>query len=275
MLITAPPDAPVRKLLPEPTAQLAAEDVYTDISFPTREARPYVLINMISSLDGKVAVSGKAGSLGSLVDRTVMRNLRACADAVLIGAGTLRAEKLTLTVPEDHTRARESRGLKPQPLAVVATVSGDVPLQENLLGSSPENLLVFASSETPQEHLITLSSHASVEIVGGETSKPRPRGRLDLGEALRALKKRYGVNVLLVEGGTALNHALVSSGLADELFLTVAPKLLGGERPGALSILEGPALTPHKTKPKLISIHISGEELFLRYTLSTEDSSRC
>jgi 2,5-diamino-6-(ribosylamino)-4(3H)-pyrimidinone 5'-phosphate reductase len=247
--------------------------VYTDISFPTQEARPYVLINMIASLDGKVAVSGKAGSLGGPVDRTVMRTLRAHADAVMIGAGTLRAEKLTLAVPEDRARARDSRGLKPQPLAVVATVSGDVPLEENLLGFSPENLLIFASSETPQEHLATLSSHASVEIVAEETSKPR--GRLDLGEALRALKKRYGVNVLLVEGGGVLNHALVSSGFADELFLTVAPKLLGGERPGALTILEGPTLTPHKLELNLISIHISGEELFLRYTLSTEDSSRC
>jgi 2,5-diamino-6-(ribosylamino)-4(3H)-pyrimidinone 5'-phosphate reductase len=231
---------------------------------------------MISSLDGKVAVSGKAGSLGGPVDRTVMRNLRAGADAVMIGAGTLRAEKLTLAVPEDRTRAREARGLTPQPLGVVATVSGDVPLEENLLAFSPENLLIFASSETPQEHLVTLSSRASVEIVAGETSKPG--GRLDLEEALRTLKERYGVNVLLVEGGSALNHALVSSGLADELFLTLAPKLLGGERRGALTILEGPALAPPTTELKLISIHLSGEELFLRYALHAlrpTDGARC
>jgi 2,5-diamino-6-(ribosylamino)-4(3H)-pyrimidinone 5'-phosphate reductase len=246
-----------------------AEDVYADISFPNREARPYVLINMVSSLDGKVAVSGKAGSLGGLVDRTVMRNLRACADAVMIGAGTLRAERLTLAVPEDRARARESRGLKPQPLAVVATVSGDVPLEENLLASSPETLLILASSDTPQEHLVTLSSRASVEIVAEETSKPG--GRLDLEEALRTLKNRYGVNVLLVEGGTALNHALVCSGLADELFLTLAPKLLGGEKPATLTILEGPALSPRNVEPKLVSIHLSGEELFLRYALRPTD----
>ena len=257
--------------MPEPSAHLAAEDVYTDVFFPYRKARPYVLINMISSLDGKVAVSGKAGSLGSFVDRTVMRNLRACADAVMIGAGTLRAEKLTLAIPEDHARARESRGLRPQPLAVVATVSGDVPLQENLLGSPPDNLLVFASPETSEEHLVTLSSHASVEIVTEESAKPGRR--LDLEEALKILKTRYGVNVLLVEGGSALNHALVSSGLADELFLTLAPKVVGGEGPGTLTILEGPTLTPHKTQLNLISIHISGEELFLRYTLPTGDGT--
>jgi len=230
---------------------------------------------MISSLDGKVAISGKAGSLGSCVDRTVMRNLRACADAVMIGAGTLRAEKLTLAIPQSRARSRESRGLRPQPLAVVATATGDVPLQENLLGSRPENLLIFASSKTPEERLATLSSHASVEIVTEEGSVPGRRlGLIDLREAVRILKKRYGVNVLLVEGGTALNHALVSLGLADELFFTLAPKLLGGERPGTLTILEGPALSPHNTEPKLISIHLSGEELFLRYALRpTTDGS--
>ena len=240
--------------------------MYTSISFPTREARPYVLINMISSLDGKVAVSGKAGSLGSPIDRTVMRTLRACADAVMVGAGTLRSEKLTLAVPQDRARARQARGLKPQPLAVVATVTGDVPLEENLLGSSPDNLLIFASSETPQEHLVTLSAHASVEIIAKETSKPGRR--LDLEEALRTLKKRYAVNVLLVEGGPALNHALVSWGLADELFLTLAPKLLGGDyRYATPTVLEGPPLGCQKAEPRLISIHLADNELFLRYML--------
>ena len=222
---------------------------------------------MISSLDGKVAVSGKAGSLGSPVDRTVMRNLRACADAVMIGAGTLRAEKLTLAIPENHARARESRGLKPQPLAVVATATGDVPLRENLLGSSPENLLIFASSETPEERLVTLSSHASVETVTRKT--PESGQRLELEEALRILKWRYGVNLLLVEGGPALNHSLVSSGLADELFLTLAPTLLGGdERYASPTVLEGPPIECQKAEPRLISVHLADNELFLRYMLS-------
>jgi 2,5-diamino-6-(ribosylamino)-4(3H)-pyrimidinone 5'-phosphate reductase len=274
----APPVAPVRRLSPEPTAQLAAEDVYTNISFPTREARPYVLINMISSLDGKVAVSGKAGSLGGPVDRTVMRTLRAHADAVMVGAGTLRAEKLTLAVPEDRARARQARGLKPQPLAVVATATGDVPLEENLLGPSPDNLVIFASAETPQEHLCTLSSYASVEVVAEEkTTTPEMAGssrtdrsasRLDLAQVLETLKKRHAVDVLLVEGGPALNHTLVSSDLADELFLTLAPKVLGGDaRYATPTVLEGPPIGCQKAQPRLISIHFADNELFLRYTL--------
>jgi 2,5-diamino-6-(ribosylamino)-4(3H)-pyrimidinone 5'-phosphate reductase len=195
--------------------------------------------------------------------------LRARADAVMTGAGTLRAEKLSLAIPEDLARAREARGLKPQPLAVIVTATGDVPLQTNLLDSSPDNLLVLASPETPQERLAYLSSRASVEIVTQENSTPGIRPNLT--GALEALKERYAVGVLLVEGGPALNHSIVSLGLADELFLTLAPKLLGGKRPGALTMLEGPLLSPNDIEPKLVSIHLCEEELFLRYALRSEE----
>ena len=76
------------------------------------------------------------------------------------------------------------------------------------------------------------------------------------------------MDALLVEGGPALNYALVSAGLADELFLTLAPKLLGGTRDEALTMLEGPAV-PHliTPEPELISVYLSDNELFLRYAL--------
>jgi riboflavin-specific deaminase-like protein len=224
-----------------------------------------VLINMVASLDGKTTVGGKAGSIGSSVDRTLMRTLRARADAAMVGAGTLRAEKLTLAVPENLARERASRGLEPQPLAVFATATGDVPLRENLLSSSPENLLVLVSPDVPEERLAALTSHASVEAVSRASGA---NSGLDLNAALEVLERRYAVEVLLVEGGPALNHALISAGLADELYLTLAPKLLGGKGPDALAALEGPILGSQKRpKAKLISVHLCGQELFLRYGL--------
>jgi 2,5-diamino-6-(ribosylamino)-4(3H)-pyrimidinone 5'-phosphate reductase len=232
-------------------------------------ARPYVLINMVSSLDGKAAVEGKAGSIGSSIDRTLMRTLRAQADAVMIGAGTLRAESLRLNVPEDLARARASRGLEPQPLAVIATASGNIPLRENLLGFSPDNLVILASSETPKDPLSTLSRIATVEVVPKRAEREAPTEEnlvLDLAFALEILREHYGVGVLLVEGGPALNHALISSNLADELFLTLSPRLLGGEE--SLTILEGsilPSTVSHVRN--LTSIYLAGDELFLRYTL--------
>jgi 2,5-diamino-6-(ribosylamino)-4(3H)-pyrimidinone 5'-phosphate reductase len=268
---------PVLRLFPEPQDRLAVEDVYGSIAFPTTRndpsaSRPYVVVNMVSSLDGKVTASGKAGSIGSPTDRLLMRTLRSQADAVMIGAGTLRAEKLTLAIPKNLEVAREARGLRPQPLAVLATASGDLPLEANLLGgSSPDNLLVLASPETPEGHLTELSSRASVEVVPEAPDPGSSGSRLDLARALETLKKRYAVDVLLVEGGPVLNHALVINGLADELFLTLAPKLLGGLRPGALTMLEGPAVPPQRTEPELISVHLFGDELFLRYALRPPD----
>lgn len=84
------------------------------------------------------------------------------------------------------------------------------------------------------------------------------------------LKQRHAVRILLVEGGPSLNHALITEGLVDELFLTLSPKLLGGkgEGSGPLTILEGLALDPDETAQlNPISIHLSGRELFLRYSL--------
>ncbi len=220
---------------------------------------------MVASLDGKTTAGGKAGSIGSSVDRTLMRTLRARADAAMVGAGTLRAEKLTLAVPENLAQERASRGLEPQPLAVIATATGDVPLPEMLLSSSPDNLLVLVSPDVPEERLAALSLHASVEAV---SRAPGANSGLDVNTALEVLKGRYAVEVLLVEGGPALNHALISARLADELYLTVAPKLLGGKSPDALAALEGPILGSQKRpKPKLISVHLCSQELFLRYGL--------
>ena len=219
---------------------------------------------MVSSIDGKADVGGKAAPIGSSVDRTIMRTLRSHADAVMIGAGTLRAERLTLSVPETLEQARASRDLIPQPLAIVVTVTGEIPLSTNLLGFSPGNLLIFASPEAPEERLTALSELASVEIV----PKVAPSSQLDMKSALEILKKRYDIGVLLVEGGPRLNSDLVSSGLADELFLTLAPKLLGGARTETLTILESGDLFPPKSpSPELISVHLSNSELFLRYAL--------
>jgi 2,5-diamino-6-(ribosylamino)-4(3H)-pyrimidinone 5'-phosphate reductase len=249
------------RLLPEPTARLTGEKVYSNISFPKRDKRPYVIMNMVSSLDGKATVRGKASQIGSSTDRTLMRVLRARVDAVMVGAGTLRAEKLRLDVPEDLARDRESRGLKPQPLAIIATTSGDIPLEENLLGFSPDNLLILSSPTASRSHLKAFSSMALVEVVPSETEN----SHADLTDTLENLKGTYAVDSLLIEGGPALNHSLIHSGLVDELFLTLSPKLLGGEGPGTLSVLYGPLLPSWQTELELISVHLSGSELFLRY----------
>jgi riboflavin-specific deaminase-like protein len=242
------------RLYPLPPREIPAESIYEDLELPPggrREAsRPYVIINMVSSVDGKTAIGGKAARIGSQIDRQTMRNLRSHADAVMIGANTLRAEKLSLGIDEPSD--------KPQPLAIIATRTGDVPVESNLLLGEGQEVLLLSPRELPG-------------YPGGRTRRLRaseaPSDEVDLGEALRMLNSEHGVDVLLVEGGPTLNHALISGGLADELFLTLAPKLLGSGISESRTILDGGPLPPETPTPDLLSVYLAGEELLLRYAL--------
>jgi riboflavin-specific deaminase-like protein len=239
------------RLYPVPPHELPAKSIHADLELPPENrrdgSRPYVIINMVSSLDGRIAVEGKSGLLGSPIDRQVMRNLRARADAVMIGANTLRAEKLSLGLDEPST--------EPQPIAIIATTSGDVPLESNLiLGERQEVLLMVP------EDLAVPSGERRLLRVPADRS-----GNIDLREALRILKSEHRVDLLLVEGGPTVNHALISHNLVDELFLTIVPKLLGGTLNEGLAILHGPVLAAADVR--LLSAHLAEDELFLRYSL--------
>jgi len=251
----------IQRLYPPPAREIFA--IYDDLDLPpaaNREgARPYVIINTVSSVDGRTAVGGKAAGIGSVTDRQTMRTLRSKADAVMIGAGTLRAERLTLGLDETGV---------PQPLAIIVTETGDVPLEEHLIVEDGQEVLLLLSEEAPErvvERLITL---APVMRVPADST-----GAVDLENALLALEAERGVESLVVEGGPGLNHALISLNLVDELFLTVAPELLGGSADQTLTMLRGPTL-PARDRPTLdlVSIHLSGDELFLRYSLARTPS---
>jgi 2,5-diamino-6-(ribosylamino)-4(3H)-pyrimidinone 5'-phosphate reductase len=243
----------ILRLYPLPAQEILAGDIYEDLELPppgrTETPRPYVIINMVSSVDGRTAVEGKSSRLGSETDRQTMRTLRSRADAVMIGAGTLRAERLSLGLDDPSGR---------QPLAVIATKTGDVPLESNLIVREHQEVLVITTQDAPKNLDDRLRESARVLRVPAT-----PSGAINLGEALEVLRARHSVEVLLVEGGPSLNHALIAQDLADELFLTLAPKLLGGT---SYELLDGPALAP--IDAKLLSAHLAGSELFLRYALS-------
>jgi len=251
----------ILKLYPPPAREVSA--IYEDLDLPptaNREgARPYVIINAVSSVDGRTAVGGKAAGLGSPIDRQTMRTLRSRADAVMIGAGTLRAERLTLGLDET--------GL-PQPLAIIVTDTGDVPLEEHLIVDGGQEIVILLSDAAPKRVVEQLRTLAPVMRTPAIST-----GAVDLEKALPALEAERGVESLVVEGGPGLNHALISLNLVDELFLTVAPELLGGSADQTLTLLRGPTL-PARERPtlELVSIHLSGDELFLRYSLARTPS---
>lgn len=281
--------ARIVRLYPLPQTDCPATDVYSDLSFPSRDddPLPYAFLNMVSSVDGRAVAAGKASGIGSAADRLLMDSLRAKADAVLIGAGTLRAERLTLGVSSRASARRLEAGRSPQPLAVIVAGSTDVSrsMNDNLLSATPDNTLVVTAQGLDSTVLENLRSSAQVLSVSAEDETEGGGLFVNLRDAMAILKRDYGIHNLLVEGGPSINARLLHAGLARELFLTMAPKLLGTLEPLNLRSVptREPTAQPHLGAPSiaspnesenrrptdltLISAYLYDSELFLRYAI--------
>jgi riboflavin-specific deaminase-like protein len=244
----------VRRLLPNPdettvAAQLAGLDL---IDFAFAE-RPYVVLNFVTTLDGRAAIQGRSGPIGSEVDSEVLHRLRTRVDAVMIGAGTMRAERYGRMVPNPELRAwRERVGLAHDPLAVLVSNRLELPWDAPLFTDGGGQVVIFtASDQNPPK------TETPVTVV-------RHEGGVELDRALRYLREERGIRAVLCEGGPILHGRLREGGLADELFLTIAPKLAGGEAP---RILEG--ALPDVIGMQLAWLLEAHGELFARYRLLT------
>ena len=231
--------------------------IYRHIRFPegTQSTRPYIFLNMVQSADGKAAIEGKASHLGTDVDRSVMRTLRSRAHAVMVGGGTIRAEKLSLSL--------DAADARPVPRAVILTNTGDVPLESNLIRDHRQEVLVFLPESVENCAQRRLGRLAETRRVSETKS-----GTIDVAKALAIMKSEYDIDILLCEGGPKLNRALIGANLADELFLTIAPVLVGANNTQAPRAFPQDRLGD--TKPlRLISSQGAGDELFLRYSIES------
>lgn len=240
----------MRRLLPDPASTSVEEQL--DELEPAAKAhdhRPYVITNFAITLDGRATIHGRSGAIGSDVDTRMLVGLRAKVDAVMIGAGTLRAERYGRLVPDPDQRDRRERdGLSADPLAVVVSGRLDLPWDASLFTEGGGQVLIFAASETEAPETRT-----SVGIV-------RHEGSVDLAAALTHLRTESGIRSLLCEGGPKLHAQLIEAGLVDELFVTHAPKLAGGEGPGLVT-----GLTELERPLELAWLLEEDGELFARY----------
>ncbi|TCJ19831.1 RibD family protein [Rubrobacter taiwanensis] len=245
------------KLYPPPGGELAPEEIYATLELPG--GKPYTAINMVSTADGRAAIGGRAGRIGSATDRGNMNRIRAAADAVMSGAGTLRKEGVNFELPDELVRLRRRRGLPGQPLAVILTGSGELPAGRSVFRRSRESVVVMVPETLPEKKEAEISRFATVRRAGGDRFP-------DLRRALEILHGEFGVRRLLSEGGPSVNHALLRAGLADELFLTLAPKLSGNAAgPG---IVSGEELNPEaRQNLRLETLYAHGSELYLRYRI--------
>lgn len=225
----------MQRLWPDPapiddvSALVAAEER------PPPPDRPWLLVNMIASLDGAVTVEGRSGGLARPADKAMFTALRSIADVVLAGAGTVRAERYGPARSSDEVRAaRRARGQAEAPRIAVVSRSLDLDLDAPLFVEPAEPTIVITCADPPERAIDRVREVAEV-IVCGERS-------VDLVTAMAELRAR-GVEVITCEGGPHLNGDLLLADVIDEWALSVAPLLVGGDarRSTAGPLLPDPA----------------------------------
>jgi len=239
----------MRRLLPDPGPTTVSEqlDSYRPWEEP-REERPLVAMNFVATVDGRATIEGRSGPIGSDADTEMLAGLRTRFDAVMIGAGTMRAERYGRLVSRQETRERRERlGLPHDPLMVLISGRLDLPWDAPLFSDGGRVLIFTASAAEPP------ATESSVRVV-------RHEGAVNLREALRYLRQERGIRALLSEGGPHLHEQMQADGLVDDLFLTISPKLSGGD---AVRIIEGPL-------PEVIDLDLAwlleeDGELYARY----------
>src|SRR3712207_1017613 len=110
--------------------------------------RPYLVLNMVETLDGRIAIDGRSGPIGNEADREIFHGLRTQADAVMVGAGTVRTERYGRMVKTDELRERRvAEGLAPDPLACVVSARLDLPPDLPLLQDPDSHVVVLTASD--------------------------------------------------------------------------------------------------------------------------------
>ena len=224
----------VRLLHPTTGPEVDVSDLHLDLERPPPPGRPWVILNMVASVDGATTVKGLSGQLGGPGDRQVFRTLRGLADMILVGAGTVRAEGYRPPRSPDDSlaSARTAAGQPVRPRLVVVSARLDLDPSAALfterLPEDPPPLIATVRS-APLDRREALAEVADLIDLG--------RTRVDLTGLLATLGD-IGARNVLCEGGPDLNHQLLAAGLVDELCLTISPNLVGGAGttgPGLLS----------------------------------------
>ena len=246
----------MRRLLPGPVADIDPMELYPALPRPKPVGRPWLMINMIASADGAIAVDGTSGALGNPADEAVFSAVRACADWIVAAAGTVRAERYGLPRPgAESRRARRAAGRADRPRLAVVSASLDLDLDLPLFAEQrPDDELpvILTGRSASPEAVERLEPVA--EVVRLASARPVPA------EILAELDGR-GAEVVLSEGGPSFNAQLADAGVIDELCLSIASLVAGGSSP---RIVHG----SRRTVPLNMTIdHLleASDTLFVRY----------
>ncbi|MCC5948473.1 MAG: dihydrofolate reductase family protein [Nitriliruptoraceae bacterium] len=243
----------LRRLLPDPV-DLDLDSLYRGLTLPTgTESQPcWVAMCMVSSLDGAVAVDGLSGGLGGEADLLALSRLRGANDVSIVGAGTVRDEGyVPLTGSEARRVDRAARGLRAVPRIAIVTASGRLDPDLPIFGDPDEVPLVVAGADADDDALAAIEDRAEIHRLPSAQVAAEPL--LDLLAGL-------GLRRVLCEGGPRLNQVMLAADRLDELFVTVAPTVVGGPAP---RIVHGEQETARSLR--LVTVHEHGGDLLLRY----------
>ncbi len=234
--------------------------LYPALPRPAPPRRPWVMVNMISSADGAIAVDGTSEALGNPADQAVFSAVRACADWIAVAAGTARIERYGLPRPGSGARrARRAAGRDEPPRLAVASsslsLSLDLPMFADRRPGEARPLLLTGCNTVPKavSRLETVA-----EVVRLPSARPTPA------EILAVLTQR-GAEVVLCEGGPSFNGQFADAEVIDELCLSIAPLIAGGPSPRAFRGSQRTAPLPME----LTHLLESDDTLFARYLVKS------
>lgn len=209
---------------------------------------PHVILNSAMSLDGKIAKFGERIKFSNEKDKKRVHGLRKKVDAIMVGINTIIVDNPKLTA--HHA---ENYDAMKNPVRIIVDSNARIPLESNVLKMGAGKTIVAVSKNAPESRIEHLKKLGAEVIVCGENEK------VDLRELLVKLKNENNIKKILLEGGGTLNKEMLKEGLIDEIFITVAPTLIGY----GVSIINGKL--ENEIKLKLEGIKQLDEQVVFHY----------
>lgn len=184
--------------------------------------RPRIILNAAMSADGKIStIKRRQIRISGDNDFARMDHMRAEADAVMVGIGTVLSDNPSLTVKSEHLRQmRKQRCGCEDPIRIVVDSMARTPVDAAIFNKGEGEIIIAVSENAPEDRVKQLQKRARIIAIGMD--------RVDLAGLLSSLKDS-GINSMMVEGGATLNWTLISLGLVDEIRTYIGAKVFGGE----------------------------------------------
>ena len=215
-----------------------------------------IFLNMVMTLDGKITTRDGAGSkFASQADQERMLQIRSEADAIIIGAGTAIADNPTFDLPAEYRTNRADKRIASNPIKAVISGRGSVPSTLKMFNSNDSPALVFTTDQIKSNQYNDLHKVAEIHVVG--------KSEVDFTRIVEILTKEYDVKQLLIEGGGQVNFAAFKAGIVNEVFLTLSPKIAGGN---IQTMVEGTGFDfDSLVELELLNFQTVASEVFLHY----------